>query len=145
MQKVAAKLLMFFFVGCLSAAGCATTRPRQVQATDLSGQVQTLQTELQAKDREIQELQAQLDSTQRSLQQAPAVNVKPSASSLIRVPGVTPVDLQKALVRAGLDPGPADGRLGRKTKAAVRAFQKKQHLKADGVVGEKTWALLKSQ
>jgi peptidoglycan hydrolase-like protein with peptidoglycan-binding domain len=50
--------------------------------------------------------------------------------------------VQKALKAAGLDPGPVDGRPGRKTQEAIVAFQKKSGLKADGKVGFKTlWAL----
>jgi peptidoglycan hydrolase-like protein with peptidoglycan-binding domain len=55
---------------------------------------------------------------------------------------VSATELQRALLRAGFDPGPVDGKLGKKTKAAVKAFQRKQGLTADGVVGEKTWSAL---
>ena len=54
------------------------------------------------------------------------------------------MDLQAALKRAGYDPGALDGKLGKKTRSAVKAFQKKNGLTADGVVGEKTWAALRS-
>jgi len=42
----------------------------------------------------------------------------------------------------GLDPGPLDGDIGEKTRAAIIAFQKQQGLEADGVVGPKTLAAL---
>lgn len=41
-------------------------------------------------------------------------------------------DLQKALLRFAYDIGKADGILGRRTRAAVRDYQKKQGLRADG-------------
>jgi len=46
--------------------------------------------------------------------------------------------IQKALTLAGTDPGPVDGKLGRRTQAAVKDFQKKQGLHSDGRVGLKT-------
>ncbi len=55
---------------------------------------------------------------------------------------MTATQLQKALRRAGYDPGPIDGRIGKKTRAAVKAFQRRQNLKADGIVGERTWSAL---
>ncbi|MBP9733764.1 MAG: peptidoglycan-binding protein [Candidatus Omnitrophica bacterium] len=61
-----------------------------------------------------------------------------------RVAGVTTAEIQRALKKAGYDPGPADGRLGKRTKQAILDFQRAKGLKADGVVGKKTWAALKS-
>jgi peptidoglycan hydrolase-like protein with peptidoglycan-binding domain len=50
--------------------------------------------------------------------------------------------VQKALKAAGFDPGPADGKPGRRTQETIVAFQKKCGLRADGKVGFKTlWAL----
>lgn len=51
--------------------------------------------------------------------------------------------VQKTLLSRGFDPGPADGAFGRKTAAAVKAFQRAQGgLKVDGVVGVSTFTAL---
>ncbi len=47
-------------------------------------------------------------------------------------------DAQQALKDKGFDPGPVDGVRGAKTRAAVRAYQTKQNLNADGRLGPKT-------
>ena len=122
--------------------GCATTRPKPA-APDANAQLQSMQTQMQAKDQEIQDLRYQLDSHQQALSNNFASGSS-DKKNILRAAGVQPVDLQKALLRAGFDPGPIDGRLGKKTRSAVKAFQKKNKLTADGVVGEKTWAALKS-
>lgn len=46
--------------------------------------------------------------------------------------------VQKALKNAGFDPGAVDGRSGRKTQEAIRAFQKSSGLSPDGRVGFQT-------
>ena len=141
------KILSFFFLaGLFVLNGCATAPRRADRNAELSTQVADLQAQLQEKDQQIQELEAQLQSYQRAIQ-TPANFSRDAASggsSIIKVAGVSALDLQKALVRAGFDPGPVDGRVGKKTKAAVRAFQSAHHLTTDGIVGEKTWDLLKS-
>lgn len=50
--------------------------------------------------------------------------------------------LQQRLKDKGFNPGGIDGVFGLGTKAAVRAFQKANNLKADGVVGPQTWNTL---
>lgn len=135
--------LAFFCAVILFSGGCATTRAKKPEPADLTNQVAVLQGQLAAKDQEIQDLKYQIDGFNRSLETLPAKNFKPAKGSIIHVPDVTPRDLQNALARAGFDPGPVDGRIGKKTKAAVKQFQRKKHLRADGLVGEKTWALLK--
>lgn len=51
-------------------------------------------------------------------------------------------DLQKRLKTAGVYTGKIDGMFGAATKAAVMKFQAAKKLKADGIVGPKTWNAL---
>jgi len=46
--------------------------------------------------------------------------------------------IQSILKEAGLDPGVIDGKMGNKTKAAVKKFQKAHGLKPDGKIGYQT-------
>ena len=48
---------------------------------------------------------------------------------------MTIFEIQKALAAKGFDPGNIDGVWGRRTAAAVRAFQTSKGLQSDGVVG----------
>ena len=55
-----------------------------------------------------------------------------------------PTEIQKALTEAGFYKGTIDGVIGKKTRAAIRAFQTQNGLTADGVCGTKTWEKLKT-
>ena len=144
-QRSHARILFLFLASLVFISGCATTRAKRDTTADLQSQVTELQSQLQSKDQEIQELQARLESNDRAIQSAPTyAGSNISSSSLIKVSGVSVKDVQQSLTRAGLDPGPVDGRMGKKTKAAIKEFQRSRHLRADGIVGEKTWSLLKS-
>ena len=51
--------------------------------------------------------------------------------------------VQRALKAADYDPGPADGKKGRRTTAALRNFQRANNLPETGMADEGTWVLLK--
>jgi peptidoglycan/xylan/chitin deacetylase (PgdA/CDA1 family) len=56
--------------------------------------------------------------------------------------GESVVYLQQRLRKLGFDSGPIDGIFGSRTEGAVKLFQASNNLKADGIVGTKTWAAL---
>lgn len=53
------------------------------------------------------------------------------------------MQIQQALQKAGFNPGPIDGKMGKKTRTAIKAFQKKNGLKATGRLNKATSAKLK--
>lgn len=55
---------------------------------------------------------------------------------------MTALDLQRRLAALGFDPGPLDGVQGRRTAAALKAFQAKAGLVPDGIAGPLTRAAL---
>ncbi len=127
-------------------SGCATAKPRRGDsntAVQTNPQIAELQSQLSVKDQQIQDLQYQLEQ-RRSSDSNFSSSVSSGTSSKIHVSGVTVADVQRALTKAGFDPGQVDGKMGKKSKAAIKAFQRSQGLKADGVIGEKTWKLLRS-
>lgn len=56
---------------------------------------------------------------------------------------MTNKEIQNALISLGYKPGKVDGIIGKKTVAAVKAYQKARKLKIDGIPGTMTQAMLK--
>jgi peptidoglycan hydrolase-like protein with peptidoglycan-binding domain len=75
----------------------------------------------------------------------PVVSVSKStestSSELATLP--SPQEIQQALKNANLYQGEIDGNIGPKTKRAIKEFQTRNNLNADGKVGSKTWEKLK--
>lgn len=67
--------------------------------------------------------------------------VDPSLAA-VGVHNPTADQIQEALKNAGFYQGPVDGKIGPKSKRAIREFQIKNNLAVDGKVGPKTWAKL---
>lgn len=128
---------VLFLLGCvfLILNGCATVTKRNLQEQQLRNQIQVLEAELKQKDDEIAYLKNILEKSQ---QLKTSVGYSPEAKSR---PSVK--QIQIALKNAGYNPGPIDGKMGRQTRQAIRAFQKANGLVPDGRVGKKTWTLLK--
>jgi len=128
----------------LSLNGCATARRRKdLEIQGLRNQVSALEAQLQAKDEEI-----------NSLREAAAKAGEVKEMRLARMGGKKRIigevksrpkvrQIQIALANAGYNPGAIDGRMGKQTKDAIRAFQRANNLAADGKCGRQTWALLR--
>ncbi|MFH0753037.1 MAG: peptidoglycan-binding domain-containing protein [Candidatus Omnitrophota bacterium] len=148
------RFLMVAVLG-LIVSGCATASKPAVNP--ISSQMAEMQQRMEDQEKEIVDLKYEVrelssrDMDKTSDESTPKVSVvsyEPAKTTeskgfdIIRV-GVSGRELQKALKGAGIYDGKIDGKVGSKTKAAVVEFQKTHSLKADGIVGQKTWNELK--
>jgi len=117
------------------AGGCATPRKGQEgQITALKHHIGLLESELDRKDQEIRRLEDELERTQE-------VSAWPKGKEIKSREDATPLSIKQIQVAskaAGFYKGPIDGKMGPKTKEAIKAFQKANGLRADGIVGRKT-------
>lgn len=133
------KVLLSFGL-ILSLAGCATAKKdvASLEMQQLKIRVSDLETQLQAKDDEISYLEQELAKTKGEI-----TSTKKTAAVKKGSAGATAKNIQKALKEAGFYSGPIDGKIGKRTKQAIMAFQKANGLGADGIVGKQTWLKLK--
>lgn len=146
------KKVAFVILSVFALAGCATTRT-QPAGSPLQTRVGELERQLESKDEEIRNLQYELKDLSYEVDKLKgpsrrSSSVSDSSSSkndgeIIRV-GVSAETVQKALKKAGYYDGNIDGKVGAKTKAAIENFQRDHNLKADGILGGKTWSALKN-
>jgi murein L,D-transpeptidase YcbB/YkuD len=140
-MKKGSAFILAFLISAAFLPGCATTGGSVKQENDnLKIQMQNLQTQLQQKDAEIDSLRKTLSSTTE--EKYYASRQTRAASRGVSTEHPSGKDIQTALANAGFDPGTLDGKLGKKTRQAIRDFQKANALDADGKVGKKTWSLL---
>lgn len=122
----------------LALTGCATTKKTAtgVEVEELQMKVSDLEKQLQEKDLEVRDLEERL-SKMKMPESEEIVNAQE-----VDISKVTPKSIQTALKNAGFYSGVIDGKIGRKTKEAIKEFQKANGLKSDGIVGKQTWARL---
>ncbi len=120
-----------------SLSGCATMcKKNDLEAQGLRDKVSALETQLREKDDEINSLK---ESAAKSSE---AVNA--NAGKVVEAKQqADPKQIQTALKNAGYYEGTIDGKMGKKTRKAVKEFQKANNLPVDGKVGKKTWLALK--
>ena len=143
-MRIATLGVLLASVGLL-ASGCGATRS-SAQRTDMPGQITHLEARLEALEQRqgmiedkawdytenISYLKGRIDGVGGGVASAPSVlNEKPTARRI-----------QSALKQAGFYDGSVDGKVGPKTKEAIRSFQQANGLKVDGKVGPQTWTQL---
>jgi peptidoglycan hydrolase-like protein with peptidoglycan-binding domain len=159
--------LLSISILALALSGCATTQMK-TQNDQIESRLTDLEKNLQAKDAEIVDLQYQVkdlsskldtskpadadqasgapqgpqDSTDQAESASHPSDAGATGANIVRVK-VSPEKIQRALKSAGVYTGPVDGKIGPGTKEAIIEFQKSHGLKADGVLGHKTWEELK--
>ncbi|MFA5356987.1 MAG: peptidoglycan-binding protein [Candidatus Omnitrophota bacterium] len=136
-RKIIGSLVLFVFV--VSLNGCAAGRKQKdLELQGLRNQVSALESKLDAKDEEIMNLR---EALMKSAEDQPAMTSKKKVVAEVKSRPNTK-QIQIALENAGYNPGRLDGRMGKRTREAIRAFQRDNNLRADGKVGKMTWALL---
>ncbi len=105
----------------LAVAGCATTKS---SSASLENRVQVLESKVQA-----------LEGTSVT-SEAPVSFERESSGATAAT--MTKKQIQEALKNAGYYDGKVDGKIGPKTTAAIKQFQKDAGLKADGIAGKNT-------
>jgi len=130
--------------------GCTSKKRHQRDVTNLQNQLGALQSEVARLDQAVKD-------TEAAVKAAPSLSAQGAGSGSVlgqftegavyRTPSgfeLPAAAIQKALKNAGYYQGAIDGKVGSKTKQAIRDFQRDQGLQADGVCGRQTWARLKS-
>jgi peptidoglycan hydrolase-like protein with peptidoglycan-binding domain len=128
-------VLVLLAAAGFSLSGCATVRKNgDLEVQGLRNQVAALEAQLSAKDEELNSLRASVvkASEEQSVRDVNEIKQRPKGK-----------EIQIALRNAGYDPGKIDGKLGKQTIEAIKAFQKANNLPADGKVGKKTWSFLR--
>ena len=122
-------------VGIFVLNGCAMMNKNDALSNQgLRNKISALEMQLKEKDDEINSLKETSVKSNEELNLNKTGEVNQQAD---------PKQIQSALKNAGYYQGAVDGKLGKKTRRAVRAFQRANNLPVDGKVGKNTWDVLK--
>ena len=156
------------FIFVMGLFGCASTSQQASDNAQMQVQISKLERNWEQSDQDMKELKTEVDSIREIvdtiesdqmegvLKKKDGYSGKSSMSSqgssmmkgdfseedILHV-DVSPAMVQTALKNAGFYDGTVDGKLGQRSKKAVIDFQQAHDLKADGVIGAKTWSELK--
>ena len=135
------RIVVFSFAAVLavSLSGCVTFgKKKDLEIQGLKNQVTALESQLQNKDQKISGLREELD---RAAQERNNFSQNKGIFEAKSRPNNKQIQL--ALRNAGYNPGKIDGRIGRQTREAIKAFQRANNIPVDGKVAKQTWEALR--
>lgn len=141
------KFALVMAISVFLLSGCATGRKQKdLEIQGLRNQVSVLEAQIQSKDEEINSLKEALGKSvpqeEKNMRAASFGKKRRRMAAEVKSrPNIR--QIQVTLKNAGYDPGVIDGRMGKQTKEAIKAFQLANNLPADGRVGRQTWNLLR--
>jgi len=140
-----------------SLIGCSTTSQAPKASSNLQIKVAQLERKLHERDQKINELVFQIselteevegleayqmaepiEPPKRSSPTVKKISTSSDPRGIIRVKA-TPKQVQVILRNAGYYEDAIDGKIGSKTKKAIKQFQADHDLKSDGIIGARTW------
>lgn len=131
-------------VALVFLAGCGTV-PKKKYEQDVKG----ITSRMESLESKVEGMEAKQTETERMVaeQQRPAeesAGPKTNVAVMERNPKghARTKEIQECLASAGFYKGKVDGVKGKKTRKAIKEFQRANGLTPDGVVGKKTWELL---
>ncbi len=150
MKKISFIAIALIICASLTVSGCSSAQKK------LSEEVKGIKTKVETLETRVEGVESKQTETERlAMEQAQkaeemrAERARPAASSNVGIKHKGSAqnkarirEIQTCLKNAGFYKGDVDGVKGRKTRAAIRKFQKENGLAADGVVGKRTWELL---
>ena len=150
MKKLSFIITALIICASLTVPGCSSAQKR------LSEDVKGIKTKVDTLETRVEGVEAKQAETERvtmeQAQKAEEMNAQGTRSAGKTNVGIrhknSPQskertrEIQTCLKNAGFYKGEIDGVKGRKTRSAIKKFQKENGLGADGVVGKKTWEAL---
>jgi len=139
--------LAIIFSGCAMTQKATPVNHLQIKVAQLERRLEDREEEMSelkyAVERLSNQMNEQASQVSPSIQENESEESSASSSSvessdIIRV-SASAQDVQRALKRAGYYTGPIDGKIGSGSKKAIVEFQQDHQLKADGIIGKKTW------
>ncbi|MFH0935256.1 MAG: peptidoglycan-binding protein [Candidatus Omnitrophota bacterium] len=139
--------ILLFFMVC--TAGCASTTTRtgkenqlQSQVEQLKNEVAALEAQIRSQTQEFNNLKDEFSSVEKEKEGLAFELAKKKIIGEVQTRPDTR-QIKVALMNAGYSPGPISMNMDKETVEAIKSFQKDNNLLADGVMGKKTWAILK--
>ena len=138
------KKAIYFIVAMLAlclVSGCETVPKKfKAEVSDIKTRVDTLETRVEGVETKTSDVERMSNDQAKAIEDLKTKPVGTNVSVKHRSGGKSNVrEIQTCLKNAGFYSGKIDGVKGKQTRKAIREFQESNGLKADGVVGPKTW------
>ena len=127
--------------GIFVLSGCATLGKNDgLSNQGLRNKISALEAQLNEKDNQINSLKESMAETEQRANLSVQNTTQNNNEVKQRIDAKM---IQTALKNAGYFQDEVDGKMGQKTRLAVKEFQKANNLHVDGRVGKNTWMVLK--
>jgi peptidoglycan hydrolase-like protein with peptidoglycan-binding domain len=119
--------LLFVLAALIPVSGCSSYR------------TQRLEERVDQLDDRVSKMEAREEFVQTTVETEEVIlDADSEAEILARIAAMGKKDIQRALRSAGYYDGAIDGKIGPRSRKAIREFQRDHNLKVDGIVGENT-------
>lgn len=142
--------ILLLFSVCIAGCAAGGSNRKTAGQPELEGRIEALKKEVASLEAQIRSQRQQFSSLQEELgrvgKEKQELEFELAKRRIIGQAEEWPNDIEQvkvALINAGYHPGPINMTMTPQTQEAIKAFQKDNNLSADGIIGKKTWKLLR--